>query len=236
MIQFYCPNIKHNPMLPESDSQHCVKVLRMREGDTLQVVDGIGHRYTCVLLDAHPKRAMVELLDCHEVPLSWPQSITIAVAPTKMLDRMEWMVEKLVEIGVNRIVPLRCARSERKDLKTERIEKIAVSAMKQSLKAWMPEICPMTDFDDAISKIQASQKYIAYCSDEYEKINLAKAYVPVTDMAVMIGPEGDFTEQEVSHAINAGYVPVTLGENRLRTETAALYSCSIAHVIDDRLG
>ncbi len=234
MIQFYCPDIKASPVLPESDSQHCVKVLRMHEGQTLQIVDGVGHRYTCRLADAHPKRAMVEIVDCVDAPLPWKQCITIAVAPTKMLDRMEWLVEKLVEIGVNRIVPLRCTHSERKELKTERLEKIAVSAMKQSLKAWLPEIWPMTDFFDALAKMQASQKFIAYCGDAYERTQLARAYSPHHDMAVLIGPEGDFTDDEVGRAVAAGYIPVTLGNNRLRTETAALYSCSLAHIIDDR--
>ncbi len=221
-------------MLPESDSQHCVKVLRMREGQMLQVVDGKGHKYTCRLVDAHPKHAMVQLVECVDAPLTWQQSITIAVAPTKMLDRIEWLVEKLVEVGVNRIVPLRCSRSERKELKSDRLEKIAVSAMKQSLKAWMPDIWPMTKFDQAVDNIRATQKYIAYCSDVYERVQLAKAYKPGMDIVVLIGPEGDFTEAEVCHAISAGYVPVSLGDNRLRTETAALYSCSVAHIIDDR--
>lgn len=234
MIQFYCRDIKDNATLAESDSQHCVKVLRMREGHILQVVDGMGHRYTCRLVDAHPKHAMVEILDCEEAVLSWNQNITIAVAPTKMLDRMEWLVEKLVEIGVNRIVPLRCVHSERKDLKTERLEKIAVSAMKQSLKAWLPEIWPMTDYSQAVAQIQADQKYIAYCSDAYKRVHLAKSYTPNTDFAILIGPEGDFTEGEVAKALANGYKPVSLGDNRLRTETAALYSCSLAHIIDDR--
>lgn len=235
MIQFYCRDIKSNPVLAENDSQHCVKVLRMREGQTLQVVDGMGHRYTCRLADAHHKHAMVEIIDCEDAPLPWLQDITIAVAPTKMLDRMEWLVEKMVEIGVNRIVPLRCTHSERKELKTERLEKIAISAMKQSLKAWLPEIWPMTDCCKAIAQIRADQKYIAYCSDAYQRIQLAQAYIPRKDIAVLIGPEGDFTKEEVEKAILAGYKPVTLGNNRLRTETAALYSCSLAHIIDDRL-
>lgn len=234
MIQFYCPDIRENTILPESDSQHCVKVLRMREGQELCIVDGAGHRYTCRLVDAHPKRAMVEVLACAEAPLAWKQTITVAVAPTKNMDRMEWLVEKLVEIGVNRIVPLRCERSERRELKTERLEKIAVSAMKQSLKAWMPDICPMTDFEAALSMIKAEQKYIAYCSDAHERIMLSRAYVPGADMAVLIGPEGDFSDGEVENAIKAGYKPVTLGDNRLRTETAALYACSLTHIIDDR--
>lgn len=234
MIQFYCPEIESNPILSENDSHHCVKVIRMREGDPVQVVDGKGYKYDCLLEDAHPKHAMLRILQKTAQPLCWSQNITIAVAPTKMMDRMEWLVEKLVEIGVNRIVPLRCRYSERKELKIERLEKIAVAAMKQSLKAVLPEIWPLTDFDKAIKDISAAQKYIAYCSDQFERISLAQAYLPGQDIIVCIGPEGDFADFEVDAAISAGYKPVTLGDNRLRTETAALYACSIAHAIDQR--
>ena len=144
MIQFYAPDIETTLTLPQSDSQHCVRVLRMQAGDELEVIDGHGHRFRCILVDAHSKHASVEILERTEMPLPWSQQITVAVAPTKHMDRMEWMVEKLTEIGVNRIVPLLCARSERKEIKVERLEKIAVSAMKQSLKSVLPQILPMT--------------------------------------------------------------------------------------------
>lgn len=236
MIRFYAPDIEDNPILPESDSQHAVRVLRMQMGDELEITDGKGHIFKCRLLDAHPKRAMVEILTRIDSPLPWRQHIIIGVAPTKHLDRMEWLVEKLVEVGVNDIVPLKCRFSERKEIKTERLEKIAVSAMKQSLKAVMPRIHEMMPFDKAIADFKSQQNFIAYCAEDIPKIQLAKAYSPGMDTAILIGPEGDFSSHEVSEAFSAGFQPVTLGDNRLRTETAALYSCTACHVIDSLAG
>lgn len=232
MIRFYAPDIEENPILPESDSQHAVRVLRMQMGGELEITDGKGHIFKCRLLDAHPKRAMVEILTRIDAPLPWQQRIVIGVAPTKHLDRMEWLVEKLVEVGVNDIVPLKCRFSERKEIKTERLEKIAVSAMKQSLKAVMPNIHEMAPFDKAIADFKSQQNFIAYCAEDIPKVQLAKAYRPGVDTTILIGPEGDFSSQEVSEAFSSGYQPVTLGDNRLRTETAALYSCTALHVLD----
>ena len=236
MIRFYAPDIETNPILPESDSQHAVRVLRMQMGDELEITDGNGHIFRCLLLDAHPKRAMVEILDRIDAPLPWNQRIIIGVAPTKHLDRMEWLVEKLVEVGVNDIVPLKCRYSERKEIKTERMEKIAVSAMKQSLKAVMPHLHEMMPFDKAVAEFKSGQNFIAYCAEDIPKIQLAKAYTPGEDTTILIGPEGDFSTQEVSEAFSLGYQPVTLGNNRLRTETAALYSCTALHVMDAAAG
>ena len=144
MIQFYAPDILKNPILPESDSQHCIRVLRKQQGDIIDVIDGCGHRLKCRIIDPHSKRTLLEVVEIEEVALPWSERITIAVAPTKHMDRMEWLVEKLVEIGINRFVPLLCAHSERKEIKRDRIEKIAISAMKQSLKTWLPQIDEMT--------------------------------------------------------------------------------------------
>ena len=135
MIQFYAPDIERTLTLPESDSQHCIRVLRRTVGDTVNVIDGRGNAFICRLVDAHPKHAAVEIVEKTRVTKPWNGEITIAVAPTKLMDRMEWMVEKLTEIGVDRIVPLLCEHSERKEIKIERLEKTAISAMKQSLKA-----------------------------------------------------------------------------------------------------
>ena len=160
MIQFYAPDIAETLTLPESDSRHAVKVLRMTEGEELQVIDGRGNVYTCRLVDAHPKRAGVEIAECRRQPLPWSQQIVVAVAPTKHMDRMEWLVEKLTETGVNRIVPLLCDRSERREIKTERLEKIAVSAMKQSLKAVLPVIDPMTPLRQAVGGLQIGRAHV----------------------------------------------------------------------------
>jgi len=232
MIQFFAPDIATNPILPESDSQHCIRVLRMKEGDTLEIIDGKGLRYTCRLIDAHPKRAHVEIIEIHEAPLSWCNQITIAVAPTKHLDRMEWMVEKLTEIGINRIVPLLCRYSERKEIKTERLEKIAISAMKQSLKAALPKIEPMTPIKEFIKNDNSAQKFIAYCDPTIERKLLSRQYKANTDTTILIGPEGDFSLEEIKLAIETGYAPISLGENRLRTETAALVACDTCHIIN----
>lgn len=232
MIQFYAPDIAINPILPESDSQHCVRVLRMKEGDTLEVIDGKGHRYTCRLIEAHAKRAHVEIIEKQDVPLSWQNNITIAVAPTKHLDRMEWMVEKLTEIGVNRIIPLLCRYSERKELKIERLEKIAISAMKQSLKTVLPIIDVMTPIKDVITKQMYDQRFIAYCDTSIPRKLLSAEYRANKDTLILIGPEGDFSTEEINMALNSGYNPISLGDNRLRTETAAIVACNTCHIIN----
>lgn len=232
MIQFYAPEIADTLRLPESDSAHAVRVLRMHEGDMMQVIDGRGNVYQCRLTEAHSKRAAVEILSCDPQALPWSQQIVVAVAPTKHLDRMEWMVEKLTEVGVNRIIPMLCSRSERKEIKTERLEKIAVSAMKQSLKATLPVIEPMTPISSIISAYDGYTKAVAYCDDAVGRTDFTSVYRPASDTIILIGPEGDFTPAEIESALAAGFTAVTLGENRLRTETAALYAVSACHIID----
>lgn len=231
MIRFYAPGLPDNLTLPESDSAHCVRVLRMREGDLLEAVDGRGTLYRCRLSGAHPKHATVEVVEAVELPKVWDGSITVAIAPTKHNDRMEWLVEKLVEIGVDRIVPLRCRYSERKDINVERLMKIAVSAMKQSLKAVLPEITPMTPFGEFIESCREGQRFIAYCDPDIPRRLLSREYRPGDDTTILIGPEGDFSKEEISRALADGWIPVTLGDNRLRTETAALVACDTCHII-----
>lgn len=235
MIQFYAPDIASTLILPESDSRHAVKVLRMAEGDTLQVIDGHGHVYTCRLVDAHPKRAGVEIVEQGVQPLPWSQQLVVAVAPTKHMDRMEWLVEKLTETGVNRIVPLLCERSERKEIKTERLEKIAVSAMKQSLKAVLPVIDEMTPLRQVVGELlPGANRFVGYCDDTVERRDFANVYVPGSDTVLFIGPEGDFSPSEVQMLLQGGVRPVTFGDNRLRTETAALYGLTACHVLDSK--
>ena len=232
MIQFFAPDITTNPVLPESDSQHCVRVLRKTIGDTIEVIDGQGYRYTCSILDPHPRRTLVEITDRVFIPKPWSCRITVAVAPTKHLDRMEWMCEKLTEIGVDRIVPLLCRHSERKEIKTERLKKIVVSAMKQSLKSFMPEVDEMTSIKHFLAENDNSQKFIAYCDSTLPRQLLAASLRPLADVTILIGPEGDFTPEEVEAAMSVGYIPVTLGDCRLRTETAAIAACQTVHVIN----
>ena len=234
MHRFYCPDIADTLTLGEEDSKHCVKVLRMAEGDTIQVVDGNGTLYTCRIAMAHPKRCVVEVVDSVKQLPHWGCRITLAIAPTKNLDRIEWLVEKCVEMGIDRIIPLRCHNSERTVLKTERLKKIMVSAMKQSLKATLPQLDEMTPIEQVIGQAGSGIRCIAYCDallPREERISLATAYKPGQDVTVLIGPEGDFSPEEVAMAREAGFVPVTLGESRLRTETAGLMAVAWIHAL-----
>ena len=236
MPRFYCPDIAATPVLSEEESRHCVKVLRLAEGDTIEVVDGRGHLYDCGITLAHPKRCAVEVRAEHVVPTHWGHQLVLAVAPTKHLDRMEWMVEKCVEMGVDRIVPLRCHNSERTELKAERLRKIAVSAMKQSLQATLPRIDEMTPLAALLGEPWHGQRFIAYCDDELpreQRKPLAQCFKAGNDAMLLIGPEGDFSPDEVNEAVKAGFEPVTLGESRLRTETAAVKACAAVHTINE---
>lgn len=232
MIRFFCPDIEHDPVMPETESGHCVRVLRHQAGDTFEVIDGKGGLYTVRLVDAHPKRAMVEIIDKRVVEPYWQGKLTLAVAPTKMMDRMEWLVEKATEVGFDRFVPLLCRYSERKEIKAERLEKTAVSAMKQSLKAALPEIEAITPFARFIGQYESvPQKFVAYCTDDGERRLLAREYHPGEDTVVLIGPEGDFSSEEIELALSAGFKPISLGDARLRTETAALVALQTLHTI-----
>lgn len=234
MIRFYAPDIRDSLSLPESDSGHCVRVLRKREGDSIEVVDGAGTLYRCTITAAHPKHVALAIDSETPLPKVWKPSITLAVAPTKHADRMEWLVEKLVEIGIDRFVPLRCERSERKELKRDRIEKIAVSAMKQSLKAVLPQIDDTTPLKDFLAEAAAAdaRRFVGYCDDNTPRSLLAKACTPGADIIILIGPEGDFSPAEIKACFEAGFEAVTMGDNRLRTETAALVAVDTVHIIN----
>lgn len=234
MIHFYAPDILATGCLPESDSAHCCRVLRMHEGERIQVIDGKGNVYGCVIVEAHSKHTRVEIQSVTEMKPHWGFELTLAVAPTKNADRMEWLLEKAVEIGIDRVVLLKCARSERKVMKTERLEKVMVSAMKQSLKATLPVLDEITPFKDFIASVPAeSQKFFGYCDAQYPRREFVKECRPKQPVVIMIGPEGDFSPEEVEAAVAHGFVPVTFGESRLRTETAAMYGVTAAHVINN---
>ncbi len=224
MQLFYAPDISVNLELPEEESGHCARVLRLREGDEILITDGKGLFYKALLTSVHPKHCGVEVLESWTQPPLWKGNVHIAVAPTKHMDRMEWFVEKATEIGVDAITFLNCRFSERREIKVPRVEKIMVSAMKQSQKASLPVITGMTDFKDFIRSPFAGQKFIAHCEDE-EKYVLGNCYHPGDDVVVLIGPEGDFSPEEIKQAQENGFVGVSLGASRLRTETAALVAC-----------
>ena len=231
MIQFYAPEIATERALPADESAHCVRVLRMRQGDRISVVDGKGGRYECLIADPSPKRLGLEIESVIEEANPWPFRLTLAVAPTKNADRMEWLVEKAVEIGVDEIVFVDCQRSVRHKMSTARLRRIAVSAMNQSLKARLPEIRELTPFREFIEEEGRGEKYFGYCNSGMERCDFVHTATPGADMTIMIGPEGDFSESEVAEAMKAGYRPVTFGEQRLRTETAALYGVQAAHIL-----
>lgn len=233
MIQFYAPDIEATGLLPEADSAHCCRVLRMREGDTVYVVDGRGRRHECIILEAHQKRTSVEIVATEELDRTWPADIVLAVSPTKHMDRMEWMAEKAVEIGVDRIAFIRCERSERKEIKPERVEKVMVSAMKQSLKAVLPLTGAMEDLRTFVESLpEGVQRFFGYCSPELPKADFTECYEAGKPVVLLIGPEGDFAPQEVEYLVGNGFRAVTFGPSRLRTETAALYGLTAIHVVD----
>lgn len=222
MHLFYQPDIDLSAgthQLSGEESGHAIRVLRMQTGDQLAILNGKGARITARIEDAHPKRCTVSVESVYSEKAP-EYSIHIAVSPTKQMERMEWFVEKATEIGVTDITFLSCAHSERVHLKPERLEKKAVSAMKQSQRLFLPRLHPMTTFDAFTTRYPGG--LLAHCRDG-EKNSIGEVFQAL-DCPVLIGPEGDFSEEEVHTALRQNYKMVTLGENRLRTETAALYA------------
>lgn len=232
MIQFYAPDIEATLTLPESDSGHCVRVLRLKEGDRIQAVDGRGNVFDCQITDAHPKHTRVEIVGRSHQGTARDYNVTLAVAPTKNIDRMEWLLEKAVEVGVDRVVLLECSRSERRKLRLERLEKIMVSAMKQSLKAVLPALEGPVRFNDFIKRDFDGEKFMCYCDKDTPRRVMTCMLKPSTDVCVLIGPEGDFSPEEARGAMDNGFAAVTLGDERLRTETAALFAVQSVHIIN----
>jgi 16S rRNA (uracil1498-N3)-methyltransferase len=231
---FYEPNIKQNLCLNEEESRHAVKVLRLSAGDLLYVVDGLGGFYTCKIKNTQGKKCELSILEEKQQFGIRDFYIHLIIAPTKNMDRMEWMLEKCVEIGIDEISFIQTRYSERKEIKTQRLEKIAVGAMKQSLKASLPKINEMIFWKEFLKKDYSDfQKMIAHLEEGDRKLiqHFAK---PKGKYAVLIGPEGDFSEDEIKQAIEKGFQPVTLGNSRLRTETAGLVACHTLSVINEQ--
>ena len=229
MHLFYTPDIAERNELPSEEAAHAVRVLRLQQGDEIALTDGKGCFYKAEISTANQKRCLVNILAKEEQTPLWKGHLHLAMAPTKNMDRIEWFAEKATEIGFDELSFLNCRFSERKVLKTERIEKILVSAMKQSLKARLPILNEMTDFKRFIAQLHPGKKFIAHCH-EGEKPLLQTQIVPGEDALVLIGPEGDFSEEEVRLAIENGFQPISLGRSRLRTETAALVACHIMNL------
>lgn len=222
---FYTPDINSETYyLNEEESKHCVRVLRLQKGDTINLVDGRGGFYNAIVEDPHPKRTSLKVINKQDEFNKRSQYLHIAVAPTKNTDRFEWFLEKATEIGIDEVTPLICERSERKELKTERLNKVITSAVKQSIKAYHPKLNEPLKFRDFIKSASNTQKFIAHCINN-EKFALKDKIVLNSNYLVIIGPEGDFSQTEVDLAIDAGFLPIGLGNSRLRTETAALEAC-----------
>lgn len=221
--------------LPEEEAAHCARVLRMSEGDAVVVTDGKGHFYDAELTVVSPKRCLFKVLQTRTPEPLWTGHLHVAMAPTKHMDRVEWFAEKATEIGFDELTFLNCRFSERKVIKTERIDKILVSAMKQSLKPVKPKLNEMTDFAKFVCGTFGGQKFICHCYEDLgEKKPLKEAVVSGQDAVVMIGPEGDFSREEVQLAIKQGFVPVSLGRSRLRTETASLVACHLLNLFNQK--
>lgn len=224
MALFYVPDIATRWELSEEEAAHCLRVLRLSVGDELDITDGKGTLYKAVISSITGKHCFVEAKETLAMPKNWRGNIHLAIAPTKNMDRIEWLAEKATEIGLDAITFINCRFSERKVIKTERIERIVVSAMKQSLKYNKPIVGEMVDFKKFISQPHSGAKYIAHCYDS-ERVLLKDVLREGEEATILIGPEGDFSPQEVELAVEAGFRPVSLGSSRLRTETAGLAAC-----------
>lgn len=229
MHLFYTPDIAHSHELPADEAAHALRVLRLQPGDEVRLTDGQGGFYHARISECNRKRCMVEVIEREEQAPLWTGHLHLALAPTKNIDRMEWLAEKATEIGFDELTFLNCQWSERRIVKGERIEKILISAMKQSLKARLPKLNDITDFAQFVKQPVGGQKFIAHCH-EGEKTPLRQALQPAQDALVLIGPEGDFSPDEVALAVAEGFTPVTLGNTRLRTETAALVAVHLMNL------
>ncbi len=228
MATFYAPDIATSPFLPEGESLHCSKVLRLHAGDFVTIIDGVGGRYTARVVAPHSKKTEVEIV-AQEQFSSRNFGVHVAIAPTKNIDRLEWFLEKATEIGIDEITPLLCEHSERKQVNFERMLKILVSATKQSKNVFVPRLNAMCTLDHFVQTVEADSRYIAHCYKN-EKRQLLTEPMKGKRVVVLIGPEGDFSEQEVELALQSGFAPVSLGESRLRTETAGVVACHIVNL------
>lgn len=236
MQLFYDPHITppfHT--LSEEESKHCVRVLRLKCGDTIHMTDGRGNLFCCELTDDNPRRCTVRVVETQTAFEPLPYSLTMAVAPTKNADRYEWFLEKATEVGVSQIIPLETAHSERRVFKPERGEKVITAAMKQSLKAYRPQLQPLTTFREAAAMPFEGRRLIAHCDPAHAATG--KAYLPSTlrrgeAALILIGPEGDFSPEEIDFALANGFEEITLGTQRLRTETAAITAVVMTAVVN----
>lgn len=231
MHLFYTPDIATTLELPQDEAAHAIRVLRLAEGSEVMLTDGKGSFYRAEIDMISGKRCYMRIVETMTPDPLWRGHLHLAMAPTKNMDRIEWFAEKATEIGFDELTFLDCRFSERRVVKTERVEKILVSAMKQSLKPTLPMLNGMTPFDKFVSQPFEGQKFIAHCY-EGEKEALLQALQPGENALVLIGPEGDFSPEEVQKAMTYGFRPITLGRSRLRTETAALVAVHMMNIVN----
>lgn len=230
---FYTPDFAGTTYtLDESESKHCVRVLRLERGEELVLVDGRGGLFNAQIEDPNPKRCAVRIVGEKLNYGARSFSVQVAIAPTKNIERIEWFLEKATEIGIERVIPLLCHHSERKEIKADRLEKVMVSAMKQSLKAYLPQLDALTKFSALVKQPFDGQKFIAHCEEQHREL-LKNVVVPGKNYLILIGPEGDFSPEEIELALANGFQPVSLGESRLRTETAGLVACHTLNLLNE---
>ena len=213
------------------ESKHIIRVLRRKIGDEIFLTNGKGYLFKGIIIDDNPTACLAEIIDKKLISKPRDSYLHIAIAPTKNISRLEWFIEKATEIGIDEITPIDCDHSERINLKMKRLEKILVSAIKQSQQLWLPKLNPLMPLSDLLKMSFNGQKFIAYV-DTKNKITLKSAYRKNQDCLILIGPEGDFSEQEVKSTISADYLQISLGKNRLRTETAALVACNTINLLN----
>ena len=232
MNLFYAPDITLGEYkLDAAESKHIIKVLRMREGDTVHFTDGKGFFYQCEIALANPHGTIVKVIKKYEGDDTYGYRVVLAVVPTKNISRYEWFLEKATEFGTDRFIPFFSEHSERKSLKKERLTRVITAAVKQSLKSHHPVLDDPVEFERLIKMPFEGQKFIAYIHPDVT-VELSKAYTKGNDALVLIGPEGDFSPTEVERAMKEGFVPVSLGPFRLRTETAGIAACHTIHLVN----
>lgn len=233
---FYVPDAENMTELPVDEAMHALRVLRLKSGDEMFLMDGVGNFYRAVVTLAATKRCLYEIKEVLPQEKSWKGHIHLAVAPTKMMDRMEWFCEKATEVGIDEMSFINAKNSERKLMRTVRLDKIVISAVKQSRKPWKPRLNQMAAFKDFVKQPRGGKKYIAHCYEEIPRKDFFTEVYPLArteeggEVTVLVGPEGDFSLDEVKMAMDNGYESVTLGTSRLRTETAALAAVMMSHL------
>lgn len=227
MHVFYTPDLQDQAQytLNEEESKHCSKVLRLSTGDKVFLVDGRGGLYEAEIETESKKHVGLLITKTTKEYQKRNHHLHIAIAPTKNIDRLEWFLEKATEIGIEEITPIICERSERKVVKEDRLLKVITSAVKQSLQAYHPLLNPAITFSQLLQQQTTATKLIAHCIDDAERSYIKDLVQPLNSYLILIGPEGDFSPQEITTALQHGFMPVTLGTTRLRTETAALAAC-----------